>query len=117
MIWNERYDRLMLSVTDTASSELKKAIESSSKKGSLIIFFQGMGWSGPALGMALDEPTNEMEKLESNGIEAYIEKRLKDFLIQYGSINIDFVNHPTGSGFTIKAGDGNPDCGSCGGTC
>ena len=33
----------MLSVTDTASTELKKAIESSSKKGSLIIFFQGMG--------------------------------------------------------------------------
>lgn len=33
----------MLSVTDTASVELKKAIDASSKKGSLIIFFQGMG--------------------------------------------------------------------------
>ena len=51
----------MLSVTDTASTELKKAIENSSKQGSLIIFFQGMGWSGPALGMALDEPTEDMD--------------------------------------------------------
>ena len=67
--------------------------------------------------MALDEPTEDMIKLESNGIEAYIEKRLKDFLGQYGSINIDYVNHPTGSGFTIRAGDGSADCGSCGGTC
>ena len=33
----------MLSVTDLASSELKKAIAGSSKKGSLIIYFQGMG--------------------------------------------------------------------------
>ena len=67
--------------------------------------------------MALDEPTDDMEKLESNGIEAFIEKKLKDFLGQYGSINIDFVNHPTGSGFTIKAGKDDPDCSSCGGTC
>lgn len=33
----------MLSVTDLASSELRKAIAESSRKGNLIIYFQGMG--------------------------------------------------------------------------
>lgn len=33
----------MLNVTDKASLELKKALEINKDKGSLIIFFQGMG--------------------------------------------------------------------------
>jgi len=67
--------------------------------------------------MALDEPTEDLEKLESNGIEVYIEPKLKSFLGQYGTIKIDFINHPSGSGFTIRAGDPSGDCGSCRGTC
>lgn len=67
--------------------------------------------------MALDESIDGMEKMESNGIVAYIEPRLKEFLSQYGSINIDFVDQITGKGFTIRAGEPSGDCGSCSGTC
>lgn len=33
----------MLQVSDTASVELKKVLEKNADKGSLVIFFQGMG--------------------------------------------------------------------------
>ncbi|MBU8934810.1 MAG: hypothetical protein KOO62_12540 [candidate division Zixibacteria bacterium] len=69
--------------------------------------------------MALDESTENLEKLESNGVCAYVDPNLIKFLGNYGEINIDYVTPESGpSGFTIKVG--NPDscdpnaCGSCG---
>jgi len=68
--------------------------------------------------MALDESTDGLEKMEHNGIVAFIEPKLKDFLGQYGSINIDFVDQVTGKGFIVRAGEpGGEDCGGCSGTC
>lgn len=106
----------MLQVSDTASIELKKVLEKNPDKGNLIIFFQGMGWSGPALGMTLDESIDGKEKMEANGITAYVDPGLQGSLKQFGStIAIDFVSDPDGrSGFTIKAiGEGDDNCGTC----
>ena len=36
------------------------------------------------MGLALDESTENLEKLESNGIEAYIDPNLKTFVITDG---------------------------------
>jgi len=56
--------------------------------------------------MALDEPTSELEKLESNGIIAYIDPGLRKALEQFGQINIDYITRPDGSGgYMIKAGE------------
>ena len=69
------------------------------------------------MGMALDESTDEMQKLESNGIEAFIDPRVAESIKSLGDINIDFVNGPQGSGYTIKVGDPScsPDsCSGCG---
>ena len=63
--------------------------------------------------MALDEPTDEMEKLESNGISAHIDTRLHEMLKQFGDINIDYVTGPQGKGYSVRAGDP----GECGGGC
>jgi len=64
--------------------------------------------------MALDESTEGLEKLESNGIGAFIDPNLKTFLSNYGEIKIDFVNQDFGPrGFTIRVG--NDSCGSDGG--
>lgn len=106
----------MLQVSDTASVELKKVLEKNADKGSLVIFFQGMGWSGPALGMTLEESIDGKEKMEANGITAYMDSGLQGSLKQMAStIAIDFVNNPDGqSSFTIKAvSEGNDNCGSC----
>ena len=106
----------MLQVTDTASIELKKVLEKNADKGQLVIFFQGMGWSGPALGMTLDESIDEKVKMEANGITAYMDASLQGSLKQMAStIAIDFVSNPDGqSGFTIRAiGENSDNCGSC----
>jgi len=68
--------------------------------------------------MALDESTEGLKKLESNGIEAYIDPGLEDALQkQYGNINLDFVVRPEGGGYTLRVGDPNADCseGGCSG--
>lgn len=65
--------------------------------------------------MALDESVDGLDKLESNGVTAYIDPGLKDFLEQYGGINIDYVQRQFGGGgYTVSAGKPG---GSCGGDC
>ena len=55
--------------------------------------------------MTLDESINELEKLESNGIIAYIDPKLRQVMEQFGQINIDFITQPDGTGgYMIKAG-------------
>ena len=55
------------------------------------------------MGMALDEPTDEQEKLDSNGIEAYIDPDLYEGISQRGNIYIDFSTDRFGStGFSIR---------------
>ncbi len=57
--------------------------------------------------MALDESTDEMEKLDSNGIIVYMDPRLKEHLAKFGAIKIDYITNPNGqSGYSIQIGDG-----------
>lgn len=69
--------------------------------------------------MALDESIDNLDKLESNGITAYIDPNLHQALEQFGPISVDYVQRPDGSGgYMIRAGNGgdcSPDkCSSCG---
>lgn len=65
------------------------------------------------MGMALDESTDDMEKVESNGVEAWIDPKVLEYLKQYGDITVDYVTRPEGSGYMISVG--NPgDCSSGG---
>lgn len=65
--------------------------------------------------MALDESVGNLEELESNGIQAYIDPKLREALTQFGEISVDYVRHgDMGGGFMISVGSG----GSCGdGSC
>jgi len=66
--------------------------------------------------MALDESTENLERLESNGVILYMDPRLKDHLARFGQIKIDHVNNPGGqSGYTIQIGDGMCGSGGCDG--
>ena len=58
--------------------------------------------------MALDESTDNLEQLESNGIAAFIDPKVLKHLEQQGDIKIDYVTRPEGSGYQISVG--NPDC-------
>jgi len=64
--------------------------------------------------MALDESTDGLDKFNSNGIEVYVDPRLKEHLTKFGEINVDYVMDQNGqSGYTIKIGS--DDCGDGGG--
>lgn len=64
--------------------------------------------------MALDESITDFDKLEHNGVTAYIDPGLKKALEQFGSINIDYVQRPDGSGgYLIRAGQPG-DCSAAG---
>ena len=66
--------------------------------------------------MALDESIRDLDKLEHNGVTAYMDPGLKKALAQFGAINIDFVQRPDGSsGYMIRAGQpGDCSDGGCG---
>lgn len=60
--------------------------------------------------MALDESTDGLEMLESNGVTAWIEPKLKEAVGQLGDISIDYVEREFGpSGYAISVGS----CGDC----
>ena len=66
------------------------------------------------LGMALDESKDEFAMLESNGIKAFMDPRLKEQLEQMGNIYVDYQDHGIGArGFSIRVGEGG-DCSSGG---
>ena len=70
------------------------------------------------MGMALDESTENLEKVESNGVEAYIDPKVIEYLKKFVYVNVDFVTRPEGSGYMITVGnpsDCSPDsCSGCG---
>lgn len=63
------------------------------------------------MGMALDEPKDNDEVIEENGVNYLIEKEL---LERVQPVNVDFVESAMGSGFSITSAlsQGN-SCGSC----
>jgi Fe-S cluster assembly iron-binding protein IscA len=63
--------------------------------------------------MALDESTEGLDKIESNGICAYIDPRLNEYISQIGDIKIDYITNETGSGYTIRVGEVTCDKGGC----
>jgi hypothetical protein len=65
--------------------------------------------------MALDESSDSLDELESNGIKAYIDPRLKEQLDQMGDIFVDYQDHGIGArGFSIRVGEsGDCSAGGC----
>ena len=57
--------------------------------------------------MALEESIDGMEKLESNGITAWIDSKLKGFVAQLGKITVDYRKDAVGGGgYVLTTGDG-----------
>lgn len=71
------------------------------------------------MGMTLDESAEKLDKLESNGITAFIDPKVLVYLQQFGEIIIDFISRNGQSGFQIKVGTAEcgPDSAAAGGGC
>lgn len=103
----------MLTVTEKALDVIQEFIKQK-KPGAAIRITMSIGWSGPALGMALDEPMDGDEVFEKKGTKFVMEKYVWD---QAQPINIDFVETPQGSGFRMTSALSAQASGGCGSGC
>ena len=90
----------MVVITDEARDKIKEALEQNQGK-SLRIYMDGVGWSGPRLGLALDEPAAEEKATEINGIDVLLDDRIKPFV---QDITLDYVKNNGEEGFMLTTG-------------
>ena len=90
----------MFQVTEKASEMIQNALKDKEDSSYIRLFLSQGGWAGPSLAMALDEPKDDDEVFEDNGISYLIEKNLFE---QAKPISVDFTDTVMGSGFFISS--------------
>jgi iron-sulfur cluster assembly protein len=107
----------MISITENASEKVKELLASEDREGqALRVFVRGMGCSGPAYGMALDDSTRPDDAVtELLGVKIVVDPASAQYV---EGAEIDYVDSLMGKGFTIN----NPNVaqaggGGCGGGC
>ena len=97
----------MFEVTENASDKIKELLKDKESAPIRIMMSQG-GCSGPALGMAIDEATEEDEVFDDRGLTYVIERDLYE---EVKPLKVDYVKNPMGEGFSISSGM--PMAGGC----
>ncbi len=94
--------------TPETVAEVKKILDSQPQQPRNVrIFLAGMGWSGPTLGLSLDEKKDTDLVDDTNEVTFLMDKALHD---QMGDIKIEFM----GNGYlVVPANQAEMDCGSC----
>lgn len=108
----------MFEATDSAVSNLTQYLAQNKIESAVRIALMQGGWSGPSLGLALDESKENDKIFEEGALKFLVED---DLLERCGSIKVDFVEAGYRSGFSITStnplGGGSCSSGSCGGSC
>jgi Fe-S cluster assembly iron-binding protein IscA len=96
----------MIDITDTARDKLQDVLNENHGK-CLRIFLNGIGWGGPRLGLALEEPKGDEDIIQVNSIKLLISDEVKPI----ANMNkIDYMNSPYGEGLIIIPKSGQPSC-------
>ena len=90
----------MFQVTEKATEMIKEFFKGKDDISPVRIYLSQKGWSGPSLGMALDEPKEDDKIFQNNGITYLVNKELFELV---KPINVDFVETILGSGFSISS--------------
>ena len=90
----------MLEVTELAISNLKSYMDQNNIDSALRVALMQGGWSGPSLGLALDEPKDNDTTVEESDITFLVDNEL---MTSCGEIKIDFVESGMKSGFSISS--------------
>ena len=106
----------MLEVTELAITNLKDYMAQNKVDSALRVALMQGGWSGPSLGLALDEPKDNDTKVEEGGLTFLVDNELMQTC---GDIKVDFTESGMRSGFSISStipvtGGGGCSSGSCG---
>ena len=88
----------MLEVTDKAIEMIKDYLEKNSMDSPLRVYMSPGGWSGPAFGLALDEPKETDEVYEIKEVTFLIDKAIKKYL---KGIKVDYNEEGFRPGFSI----------------
>ncbi len=104
-----------IEVTEGALTEIRSALEGKGEHPTLRLYIAGMSCRGPSWGMALDEPSEDDERVDMGDFSIVAEKAL---LEQVGGVQVDYVDSGWQSGFSIRGQNdeepGAGHCGSCG---
>jgi len=90
----------MFEVTEKANEMIRELLKDHEEIPPIRIILSQGGWAGPSLGMVLDEPGENDEVFDSDGITYLIDKNLFD---KVKPIKVDFVASAFGSGFSIQS--------------
>ena len=97
---------MVIEITDTAKGKLNEVLSANEGKY-LRVFISGIGWGGPQLGLALDEPGENENTTNVNGIDVLISEDVKPT----AELNkIDYIKSPDGEGFVIGPKSGQSCC-------
>ena len=90
-----------MQITDSAKTFIQEIMKQHDLKG-IRLFMAGVGWSGPKMGLALEEPSENDVVETINGIQVAIEK---DILANSEAITLDYQETASGSGLVMLGND------------
>ena len=104
----------MVKITEKAAEEIKKILKEENKEGvGIRIFLAGFSCAGAQYGLAIEEnPTENDESFEENGVRVYIDKQLGDV---FKDAVLDYKVTEYGEGFIIE--NANIPESACGSSC
>ena len=102
---------MKITLPKSAVNTLKDILQDNQDRPQTIrVYFAGIGWGGPSLGIALDEQKDSDVAYEIEGLQFIMDK---NEYAQYG----DIVIEDTGYGFRVIPESMQNDDGGCGGGC
>ena len=103
----------MFEVTEKASDMIKDFLKDKNEFPPIRLMLSQGGWSGPSLGLALDELKDDDESFGDRGLTFVVEK---DFYEKIKPVKVDYVETPMGAGFDISSNMEKPES-TCGSSC
>ncbi|MBN1970208.1 MAG: iron-sulfur cluster assembly accessory protein [Candidatus Delongbacteria bacterium] len=106
----------MLNVTEIAKDELNKALVAQEDKDICIrVYVEGVGCSGPQVGLALDKKSENDKIFNINGVNFIVDSESEKTINDYEGLNIDFIDEDERSaGFSLSF---NKEFGGCNSGC
>jgi len=103
----------MFEVTEKASEMIKDFLKDKDVIPAIRVMLSQGGWSGPSLGLALDESRDGDKVFDDRDLTFVVEK---DFFESIKPIKVDYVESVMGAGFNIESSMPKPDS-TCGSSC
>ena len=103
----------MFQVTEKANEMIKDHLKDQEELPSIRVFLNPGGWGGPSLGMALDEPKEDDDTFDNDGLTFVMNSQLFQ---DVKPVTIDYVTSPMGAGFRISSNMALGGCGQSGKT-